>query len=505
MTESTAQAVKPPDSVPRSTIPTFARGPVIAVAVGVGVLLAVTSNRYDYHRDELYFRQLGQRLAWGYVDQPPLTPLLGRVSTAVFGDSLWALRVPALLCVLVTIFLLALIARELGGGRAAQVLAALGGAAAFPLIAGHVLSTSTVDLVVWSAVILCVLRALLRDQPRWWLAAGVLVGLGLYNKYLIVLLLLSLAGGLVLGGPRRVLRSGHLWAGVLIALVLGFPNVVYQVSHDWPQFKMAQALRENKGTDARITFVPLQLVLVGLPLVAVWIAGWVSAWRRPAIRALAVAYPLMCVILLLIAGQPYYTLGLLLALYAAGCVATERWFAGRPWRRAWVIAAVVVNTALSGVISLPVLPVSALANTPIPAMNQVVRDSIGWQVYTGQVADAYRTVPAGEQAGTVIVTGNYGEAGALDRYGDRYHLPRVYSGQNELYYRARPPESATTVIVVGYDSQEFVSSVFESCRTAGHLDNEVDIDNEEQGHPIFVCFGPRRPWRDLWPKFHHYD
>jgi hypothetical protein len=505
VTESTVQAVKPADSVPRSSLPAFARGPVIAVVVGVGVLLAATSGRYDYHRDELYFRTLGQRLAWGYVDQPPLTPLLARVSTAIFGDSLWALRLPALVCVLVTIFLLALIGQELGGGRAAQIFAALGGAATFPLIAGHVLVTSTVDLVVWSAVILCVLRALLRDQPRWWLAAGVLVGLGLYNKYLIVLLLLGLAGGLLIAGPRRVLRSRYLWAGVLIALVIGFPNLVYQVTHDWPQLKMAQALRENKGTDARITFVPLQLVLVGPPLIAVWIAGWVKVLRTPAIRALAVAYPLICVILLLIAGQPYYTLGLLLALYAAGCVAAERWFAGRPGRRAWMIAAVAVNTALSAVISLPILPVAALAKTPIPAMNQVVRDSIGWQVYVRQVADAYRTVPAGDQADTVIVTGNYGEAGSLDRYGARYHLPYAYSGQNELYYRARPPESATTVILVGYDSQAFAGAMFESCRTAGHLDNGVDIDNEEQGHPIFVCQGPRHPWRDLWPQFQHYD
>jgi Dolichyl-phosphate-mannose-protein mannosyltransferase len=505
VTESTVQAVVPAESVPGSALPAFAWIPVTAVAAGVGVLLAATAGRYDYHRDELYFRVLGQRLAWGYVDQPPLPPLLARVSTAVLGDSLWALRLPALLCVLATVFLLALIARELGGGRAAQVLAALGGAAAFPLIAGHTLATATADLVVWTAVILCVLRALLRDQPRWWLAAGVLVGLGLYNKYLIVLLLLGLGGGLLLAGPRRVLRSGYLWAGVVIALVIGFPNLVYQVTHDWPQFKMAQALRENKGEDARITFVPLQLVMVGLLLVPVWIAGWVRVLRTPAIRALAVAYPLICVILLLIAGQPYYTLGLLLALYAAGCVAAERWFAGRPGRRAWVVAAVVLNIALSVVISLPVLPVAVLAKTPIPAMNQVIRDQIGWQVYVRQVADAYRTVPAGDRADTVIVTGNYGEQGALDRYGGRYHLPHAYSGQNELYYRARPPESATTVILVGYGRQAFLDARFESCRVAGHLDNGVDIDNEEEGNSIFVCRGPRGPWRDMWPRFQHYD
>jgi hypothetical protein len=138
-------------------LPALARTPVRLVACGLAALLLATSNGYGYHRDELYFRVLEQHPAWGYVDQPPLTPLLGRLATAVFGDHLWALRLPATACTVATAVLLALIARELGGGRVAQTLAVLGAGSA-ELIFGHLLLTNPVDDVVWSAVLLCAIR-----------------------------------------------------------------------------------------------------------------------------------------------------------------------------------------------------------------------------------------------------------------------------------------------------------------------------------------------------------
>ncbi|MGC9670144.1 glycosyltransferase family 39 protein [Planosporangium sp. 12N6] len=510
-TASRTESVEPavPVAVAGDEPPPFAWRPVAVLAAGIAALLAATSGRYDYHRDELYFRQLGRHLAWGYVDQPPLTPLLARIATAVLGDSVWALRVPCLLSVVATVFVVALIARELGGGRTAQVLAAAGVLSVFPLISGHVLLTSTVDLVIWSVLILFVIRALHRDAPRWWLAAGTVVGVGLYNKHLVVLLLLGLAGGLLLAGPRRVLRSGWLWAGVALALVIGAPNLVYQATHDWPQLAMAEALRRNKGDEARITLVPFQLILLGPLLVPVWVAGLVSLLRNPAlraVRALGVAYPLMCVLLFALAGQPYYTVGLLLALYAVGSVATARWLAaGGPRRWVGTVAVVGANAVLSAVMAIPVLPLPVLAQTPIPAANQTVADQIGWPAYVRQVADVHRMLPPDERAGAVIVTGNYGEAGALDRYGRGYGLPRAYSGQNELYRQGPPPESARTVVVVGGFSDAYLAARFASCVVAGRLDNGVGVDNEEQGLPVRICRDPRGSWRELWPRFQHFD
>ena len=251
---------------------------------------------------------------------------------------------------------------------------------------------------------------------------------------------------------------------------------------------MASALAAHKGHDARFQFVPFQIILLGPPLVPIWIAGLVSLWRRTATRAVAVAYPLMCALLLVIGGQPYYTEGLLLAFYAAGAVATCRWLAGRRGRRAWVSAGVGLNVVVSAVISLPLLPVSVLAKTPIPGINQTVRDQIGWPVYVRQVAAVYTSLPASDRADAVVIAGNYGETGAMVKYGRAAGLPaQIYSGQNALFYLAQPPVSATVAVVVGIDDDQFVASQFASCETRATLDDRVDIDNEEQGRAIRVC------------------
>jgi hypothetical protein len=308
--------------------------PVGAVAAVVAALLLATANAYGYHRDELYFRVLGQHPAWGYIDQPPATPLLTRLAIAVFGDSVWGLRVPGVLCAVAAAFLIALIAREVGGGPVAQALAACGATRTFGLAFGHLFITASVDAVVWLLAILFAFRALLRDQPRWWLAVGAVSGAGLYNKHLIILLLLALAGGLLLVGPRRVLRSPWLWAGAGLAVLIGAPNLIYQVTHDFPQLKMAEALRENKGGDSMVLLLPFQLVAIGLPLVPIMIAGIVRLLRDPSlrpVRAFAVAYLLLIAALFGIAGQPHYNHGPGPDL-ACGRQRDGRRMAGRPDR-----------------------------------------------------------------------------------------------------------------------------------------------------------------------------
>ena len=486
----------------------FAWRPVSVVAAAAFTLFLATNSRYGYHRDELYFRVLGRHPGWGYVDEPPLTPLLGRASTALFGDNLWALRLPAAVTLATVAVLIALICRELGGGRGPQILAACVAFTAFPMIGGHTLATATIDLAVWSAVILFVTRALLRDEPRWWLAAGTTVGLGLYNKHLVALLLIGLAVGLLVVGPRRALRSPWLWGGVVLAVVLGAPNLIYQVVNDWPQLKMAQALTENKGADARADFLPLQILMLGPPLVVIWVAGLIRMLRAPQlrpVRALAVAYPVICLLVLVIGGQPYYTFGLIVTYWAAGCVPVVRWAAGHRWRLGVVGAVVAANAALSAVIALPVVPERDLGNTAIPEINQVVRDQVGWPAYVQEIAEVYRTLPDAERARSVVVTGNYGEHGAVDRYGPRYGLPAVYSGQNELYYLGPPPDSADVVVLVVQADDAWAGARFDSCDTRGRLDNRLGVDNEEQQVAIRICRGPKQPWHDLWPRFQHYD
>jgi 4-amino-4-deoxy-L-arabinose transferase-like glycosyltransferase len=486
------------------TRPPLARGPVYAAALTLGVLLTAASGGYGYHRDELYFRLL--RPAWGYVDQPPLTPLLARGFTGLLGDAVWAERVPATLATMVSVVVVALVTREFGGGRAAQALSAWGYAfASIPLIMGHALLTSTIDLPVWPAVVLFIARAVLRAQPRWWLAAGAVVGLSMYNKLLVAVLLVALAAGLAATAPRRLL-SRWVLAGVALALIVGAPNLVYQVTHSWPQLSMGRALAANNAGEVRVAMWPFLLLMLGPPLVPVWVAGWVALWRRPqwrSMRFVAVAFPVLLVLVCLMGAQFYYPFGLLAVLWAVGCVPACEWASGRG-RRRLLVAGVAVNAAVSMVLALPLVPVDMLHVTPIAGTNQVARDSIGWPTYVRQIASAWATVPSAERHRTVVLASNYGEAGAVDRYGARYGLPAVYSAQNALYDQARPPADATTAVVVGGQWHE-ATALFASCTVATHLDNALDVDTEEQGEPVGVCRGPIGGWSRVWPALRHLD
>ncbi|MDQ2782779.1 MAG: glycosyltransferase family 39 protein [Actinomycetota bacterium] len=485
-------------------IPALAWRPVGSAMVALAVVLTVTSGGYGYHRDELYFRMLPP--AWGDVDQPPFAPAVVRLMSTLVSDEVWAIRVPATLTAVAAVLLVALLVRELGGGALAQGLGAWGyGFAAFPLVFGHVMLTTGTDLVAWLAATLFVVRAVHRENPRWWLAAGLVVGLATYNKLLIAMLVVALAVGLMAVGPRR---QPWRWvaAAMAVAAVLAFPAFVYQATHSWPQLSMGSALTAKNGPANRVQMWPTLLLLLGPVLVPVWVAGWVALLRRPdwrSVRFLGVAFPALLALSFLSAGQVYYPLGLLAVLYAAGCVPVAAWLS-RPWRRRVVTALVVVNCCVAAVIALPLVPVSALGRTPVPGINQVARDQVGWPAYVAQVAAVRDSLPPGERDGLVVITDNYGEAGAIARYGPPLGMPTPLSGQNELWFVARPPATRAVAIVVGRGAGT-IAGRNATCTVAARLDNGVGVSNEEQRQPVSVCRAARLPWDQVWPQFAHLD
>ncbi|MFG1946962.1 glycosyltransferase family 39 protein [Nonomuraea sp. NPDC048826] len=471
--------------------------PVAAVSGLLVTVLLALSPRYGYHRDELYFRTLADYPAWGYVDQPPFTPLAARMSMAVFGDSPTALRVLPALAAGLLVVLAALIARELGGGGVAQTLTAAGTATgAYPLIGGHTLLTVSFDLPLWTAAILFVLRALLRDE-RWWLAAGAVIGAATYNKLLIAMLVLALAAGVLVAGPRRLLLSRWLWAGALVAAVLAVPNLIYQLTHDWPQLKMAAGLSEDEGGTMRLLFVPMQFLLFGPVVAVIGAFGFVRLWRDRRVRALAVAYPAAAVLTLVSGGRFDYTGGLIPLLFAAGCVAAESAGRDKVKSASWSLAANGLGNAL---IALPLVPLTLLASTPVPLINEVARESVGWPAFNAAVTGVLDTLPPEERARAVVVTGSYGEHGSLVQAG----LTRVYSGHNQLWEYGPPPDDGDPAIMVnvgraGRDQQ------FSSCEERARVDNGVGVDNEEQGMPVFLCRGLRQPWSAVWDRWQHFN
>ncbi|MGH8860218.1 MAG: glycosyltransferase family 39 protein, partial [Jatrophihabitantaceae bacterium] len=376
--------------------------------------------------------------------------------------------------------------------------------AALPMILGHTLLTATLDIPVWPAVVLFVVRAVKRDEPRWWLAAGTVVGVSTYNKLLVAVLLAALVLGVLAVGPRRMLLSRWVLGGTALAVVIGLPNLIYQATNGWPQFAMGRALADHNAGDVRIAMWPFLLVMLGPPLVPIWIAGLIALWRDRTLRFIAVAFPVLLVLVFVMGAQFYYPFGLLTVLFAVGCVPAWAWVSRRKaWRRV-LIAGVAVNAAVSCVLGLPLVPLASLHDTPIAGISQVAQDTVGWPHYVDEIAAVYARLSPTDRAHAIVYASNYGEAGAVDRYGSAHGLPSVFSGQNQLTSVGRPPASATVVVFIGgqYDD---ATRWFGSCTVAARLDNGVGVDNEEQGEPVGVCRDQKAPWVALWPKLHHLD
>jgi hypothetical protein len=286
---------------------------------------------------------------------------------------------------------------------------------------------------------------------------------------------------------------------VAVALVIGAPNLLYQAVHDWPQLKMASALSaDGNGDRNRLFLVPGQLILVGLPLAPVWIAGLVALFRRMEFRAVAVAYPVALAAIWVSGGRLDYAAPLVLVLLAAGCVHLDSW----AWRRPRLAAsALVVNATMSALLALPILPESVFAQTPIPMANVEARDSTGWPELARQVGAVVANLPSAQRNSTALLAKDYGEAGALDRWRDQYQLPAVFSGHNELATWL-PPATATIVVAVGVPNDQ-LDPAFAQCDTVGTVQLGRDSVNQIQQHPIVVCTDRQWSWAQLWARVVH--
>jgi 4-amino-4-deoxy-L-arabinose transferase-like glycosyltransferase len=345
-----------------------------------------------------------------------------------------------------TVFTTGLLARELGGSRRAELLAAACAAtASIVLFTGHLLSTSTFDLLAWTAICWLAIRAVRTGNDALWPLAGVVLGLGLLNKPLPAFLAFGLLVGVAISGPRRLLRNPLVLAAGGIALLLWAPWIVWQVEHGWPQIDVSRSIAGGGSTSSQPWWavVPFQFLLVSPVLAPVWIAGLVGLFRDPALREvrfLAWAWVVLAAAFMATGGKPYYLAGLLPALLGAGALAVDGWLKrGRARLRArLLVAAVAVSAAIDLTIALPLLPANRAG--PVIALNPDVGETIGWPEFVRTVAEIRSGLPG---AGSVVIlTSNYGEAGAIDRWGPALGLPHAYSGHNAYGDWGAPPDGS---------------------------------------------------------------
>lgn len=482
-------------------------GWVGVVAAAQFVVLVATSTRYGFHRDEMYFIAAGSHPAFGYPDQPPLVPLLSWGMHALAPASLLVLRLPSALAAVVTTILAALVAREVGGARRAQVIAAACTASSgFALAVGHFVTTTTFDLLSTTALCWLMVRAIVRGSGVCVLAAGVVVGVGCEAKPQVALVAVVVVAMLLVVGPRWPFRSWWTAGGVVAAALLIAPYAVWQQLHGWPQLTVASNIA-GSAEGGRVGFVPFQFLLVSPVLAPVWIAGLLVPFRRAALRGLRfvpVTYAVLAVLYLAGNGKAYYLASLYPVLLGLGALPTAEWSTRTRTRARVLRTALVLSAAIGAVIALPLLPETALQGSFVMAVNPDQGETVGWPRFVETASKAWRLIPVAERRHTAIFTANYGEAGAIDLLGHSHALPRAYSGHNGFSQWGQPPPADTSALVIGYDRPSDAAPYFDQCRTLATVNDGVGLSNQEQGLPLMLC-RPTASWSALWPHLTHYN
>ena len=428
-----------------------------ALAALVIVAHFLMGNGYGFHRDELQFLDDARHLQWGFVPYPPLTSFFGRVAIALFGISVQVFRLPAAVVDAVSLVLAGLMARELGGGRAAQVVTLL---LCLPiaLALSSLMQYTTFDMLAWTVLILSTAAVLRTGDERFWLGAGLGLGLGVLSKYAIAFPLVSLMAGIVLlPSQRRHLKSRWFWMGALLAAVIAAPNLIWLARHHFVTLQMEHSIhaRDIRIGRAKGYFTDqLKFTMFGFPFA---VGGLVALVRSPRFRLLSLFYLGPLVLFALVKGRGYYLLPAYPVVYAAGAVGLERWLAGRAASRhakatRWVVygavmAAVMLEVAAVAWSTLPIWrPGSAAWNWQMKN-NYDLANEVGWPQIVAEVAAVRDQLPAEERY--AVLAENYGAAGAVALYGPKYGLPVPIATVNDFYDRGWGPFEPETLIVVG--------------------------------------------------------
>jgi 4-amino-4-deoxy-L-arabinose transferase-like glycosyltransferase len=491
-------------------------GVLLLIAAACVILHTATNGQYGFHRDELQTLDDARHLDWGFVVYPPITPLIGRLELALFGTSLAGFRFFAAVAVSTVMVLAGLIAKELGGTRKTQVLAAVAtGVAPFSLVQGAVFQYVSFDFLWGVSAAYFLIRLLKSENPRWWIAIGAAIGLGMETRYTMGFLALGIAGAVLLTPARRYLRSGWLWAGVGVSLLIFLPNLIWQARHQFISLDFLAHLHARdlgqgryKGFYREQFLTCVNVVTVPLALLGLWFYLLREAGRR--YRLVGWTFVVTFALFAVVGARSYYTAPLYPMLLAGGSVLLQMLLSeAQPGLSRVIYRAQWVSIALSGVaaalLTMPITPRGSAAWKFANVVHDQFREEVGWPELAQAVAQVYHSLSPEERQTTGILTGNYGEGGALNLYGPTLGLPHAMSLTNSFWYRGYDPKLPQIVIVTGFDLEE-ARKLFASCQVVAKNANPDGVVNEEsRDHPdILLCRNLQLPWPVYWARYRRY-
>ena len=493
---------------------------VLIVLCALKLLLHIfTSVRhYGYFRDELYYLDMARHLDWGYVDAAPLIAVYSKVAM-LLGGSLAALRILPALAGTALVALTIFIARELGGGWYAQLLA---GVAVLlcpaVLMTDSLLTMNAFEPLFWMGCIWVVARILRTGDSRLWLWFGVLAGLGLENKHSTLSFGFAVTVAVLLTHHRREFTRKWIWIAGAIAFALFLPNIVWQIRHHFPTIEdLANVRREGKNVIlGPLAFVKEQIIDIHPILLPVWLSGLIWFLRDRRWRVLGLTFVVFFVLMEVAHAKNYYVFPIYPMLFAGGAVVIERWLAS------YAVLTRVAAVAVIGLAALPAVPLvtwmlppesllayqNAIGFKPSKAevhheslLPQPVADQFGWPEMVSEVTAIYNSLPPDERARTGIWAGNYGEAGAINLFGPKFGLPRAWSRHQNHWYWGPPPQVFKNLIVIQWS----LDDVRDNCTSFQAFDHYQRFGMGEENTPMYLCRDVNFDIQKIWWHSHHWN
>jgi hypothetical protein len=449
------------------------------LVIHIAVNIRAQQVGYGIFRDELYYIVCGRRLAWGYLDNQPVIPLLTRLTDTLFGHAtLWTFRLLPSLAGAAKVLLTGLLACSLGGRRGAQAVAMIAviGAPEY-LAVDSILSMNCLEPVFWMTAMLALLEIAKEPTTRvkagWWMLFGAAGGLALETKISGAFFLLCVLVGLLLTRARRLLANHWAIAGIALVVLIELPNLLWQWNRGFPTIQWLIAV-SHEGKDVLLgpaEFLWQQVLVLDPFSAAIWVAGalWllISKHARP-FRFVGLAAVLFIALMLALHAKTYYVVPIYPVLFAAGAVFWVR-VMPEQWQAAPVVYMAVFATATWYwmPVVLPIVPPYDFAkwehrlgyrpeeteNFREVALPQLLADMTSWPSFVAQVAEAYNRLPAdlrNTPTGQLGIFGtNYGEASAIDVFGGAYGLPQAISGHQNYWYWGPRGELRDAIVVVG--------------------------------------------------------
>jgi hypothetical protein len=493
---------------------------LLGLALADFVAHMLVSTNYGYFRDELYYIEAGRHPAFGYVDFPPLIAMVAKFLDLLAGDALWAIHVVPALATALIVLITGLMARELGGERFAQALAALASLVAATFLAtGSIFSMDALDELWWVLASYVLILILKRDDARLWLLFGLIAGVGLATKVTMLFFGLAVVVGLLLTPARRHFRAGRIWLGGVSAFAFLLPYVLWNTANGWPTLEF---FGNYGGSGGPLGFLLGQVPGMNpltLPLSFAGLYFYFGTQDGRPYRALGWTFVVLAFVLALLGAKPYSLAPAYPILFAGGAIIVERLGgrAGGLLKSAYVVV-LLVSGLLLAPLAMPILPPATfaatygfLSGTGDAAAGQEAQgifpqplgDRFGWDTMTRTVAGTYDGLPAEERARACIFTSNYGEASALNFLGERYGLPPAISGHNNYYLWGPGICTGEVMITVGLARGD-VGQLYAGVERAATVTCRYCMP-EENDVPVYVATKPTAPIRELWPHTKHFE